>query len=50
MGIALYQSWVGGPEPHQQPEFSQVSALAVGFVTLASPIPFPWGYVLALVS
>ena len=49
VGIALYQSWVGGPELRQQPEFSQVSALAVGFVALTSPVPFPGGYVLALI-
>ena len=49
LGIALYQSWLGGPELHQQPEFAQVSALAVGFVALTSPVPFPGGYVLALV-
>ena len=49
VGIALYQSWLGGPELHQQPEFSQVSALAVGFVALTSPVPFPWGYLLSLV-
>ena len=49
VGIALYQSWLGGPELHQQPEFSQVAALAVGFVALTSPVPFPGGYVLALI-
>jgi hypothetical protein len=49
VGIALYQGWLGGPELRQQPEFSQVSALAVGFVALTSPVPFPWGYVLSLV-
>jgi hypothetical protein len=49
VGIALYQSWGGGPELHQQPEFFQVSALAVVFVALTSLVPFPCGYVLSLV-
>jgi hypothetical protein len=49
MGVTLYQGWLGGPELCQQPEFSQVSALAVGLVALSSPAPFPWGYLLSLV-
>ena len=49
VGIALYQSWLGGPELRRQPGFFQVSAVAVGLVALSSPAPFPWGYLLSLV-
>src|SRR5438132_8436819 len=46
--LALYQSWVGGPDPRQQPDFLVTSAVAVGLVTLASFIPFPGGYLVSL--
>jgi hypothetical protein len=48
IAIALYQTFVGGPDLRQHPHFYQGSAVAVGLVTLAFPIPFPGGYLVSL--
>ncbi|HYT88948.1 MAG TPA: hypothetical protein VEL76_09585 [Gemmataceae bacterium] len=48
VAIALYQSWVGGPDVRQHPDFVGASLFAVGLVTLASTIPFPGGYLVSL--
>src|SRR4051794_16314125 len=37
--VALYQTWLGGPDLRQQPDFFGVSALAVGLVAVTSLIP-----------
>jgi hypothetical protein len=48
VAVALYQSWVGGPDLRQQPDLFEVSTLAVALVAVTSLIPFPGGYVASL--
>jgi hypothetical protein len=48
VGVSLYQSWLGGPGLLRHPLFWPSSALAVGLVTCASFVAFPWGYVLTV--
>jgi hypothetical protein len=48
VAIALYQSWVGGPDLRQKQDFPGISALAVGVVALASFIPYLGGYLVCL--
>jgi hypothetical protein len=48
IAIALYQTYVGGPDLRQQPGFYGTSAAVVGCVTLASTVPFPGGYLISL--
>ncbi len=49
VAVALYQTFLGGPDVRQQRDFYGISALAIGLVTLASFIPFPGGYLASLV-
>src|SRR6266545_3163813 len=48
VAIALYNTFVGGPDLRQHRDFWPSSAFAVGFVTVASTIPFPGGYLVSL--
>jgi hypothetical protein len=48
VAVAVYQSWVGGPDVRQKPGFAGVSALAVGLVALASFLPYLAGYLVCL--
>jgi hypothetical protein len=47
VALALYQSWVGGPDLWQKQQFDGAAALAVGLVALAS-FPYLAGYVVCL--
>ena len=48
VAIALYQSWLRGPDVRQKQDFHGVSALAIGLVALASFIPYLPGYLVCL--
>jgi hypothetical protein len=49
VAIPLYESWVGDRDLRLKAGFLQVCALAVGFVSLTSLVPFPGGHLLSLV-
>jgi hypothetical protein len=49
VAVGLHQSWLGGPDVRQQPDFAGASALAIGLVALASFIPYQGGYLVSLV-
>jgi hypothetical protein len=49
VGVALYQSWVGGPDLRHRQDYLGVATLAVVLVALASFIPYLAGYLVCLV-
>src|SRR5262249_44464186 len=48
VGVALYQSWVGGPDLRQNPDYLGITTLAVVLVALASFIPYQGGHLVCL--
>jgi len=48
IALALYQTFLGGPDPRHRPGFYKVSATAVALVALASFAPFSVGYLASL--
>jgi hypothetical protein len=48
VALAVYVTFVGGPDPRRQPHFFWRSALAVAVVALAWFAPFPANHLLAL--
>jgi hypothetical protein len=48
VAVAVYVTFVGGPDPRRQPHFLGRSALAVALVALAWFAPFPANHLLAL--
>src|SRR5262249_5303569 len=49
VGVALCQSWLGGPDLRQNPDYLGITTLAVVLVGLASFIPCQGGYLVSLV-
>ena len=49
VAIALYHSWLGGPDLRQKQDFLGVSTLTVVLVGLASFIPYLAGYGVCLI-
>jgi hypothetical protein len=48
VGVAIYQSLLGGPDLRKAPDFVSATCASVLLVTLISFVPFPWGYYLSL--
>ena len=48
VAVALYLTFVGGPDPRHKPGFYKVSAVTVALVALASTLPFSVGYLVSL--
>jgi hypothetical protein len=48
VAVALYQSWLGGPDVRQKPDYLGVATLAVVLVALASFLPYLAGYLVCL--
>jgi hypothetical protein len=48
VALAVYVTFVGGPDPRRQPHFLWRSALAAAVVVLAWFAPFPANHLLAL--
>jgi hypothetical protein len=48
VAVALYQSWVGGPDLRHKQEYLGIATLAVVLVGLASFIPYLAGYLVCL--
>ena len=48
VAVGLYQSWVGGPDIRQKPDYLGAATLAVVLVALASFIPYQAGYLVCL--
>ena len=49
VGVAVYQSLLSGPDLRHDPNFAGATCASLLLVTLATPVPFPAGYLLSLV-
>ena len=49
VAVAVYQSLLGGPDLRHDANFGGATCASVLLVTLATPVPFPAGYLLSLV-
>jgi hypothetical protein len=49
VGVAVYQSLLGGPDLRHDANFAGAACASILLVTLATPVPFPAGYLLSLV-
>ena len=47
--VALFHTYLAGPDLRQNPEFLSRSAGTIGIVALTSFVPFPLGYLLGLI-
>ena len=49
VGVAVHQSLLGGPDLRHDANFGGATCASILLVTLATPVPFPAGYLLSLV-
>ena len=48
IGVALYHSFLGDPDPSKHPQFLSCSAATIVVAALASATPYPYSYLFTL--